>query len=106
MDVAVVLAPEGAPYHYSPLKVAEYLAAAVPVVAPAVDQLRERLTDGVDALLVPPHDQDALVAALRRLQRDADARVRMGRAGQRTARAAWSWDQQVRHLLEALPARR
>ena len=35
MDVAVVLAQRGEPFHYSPLKVAEYLAAGLPVVAPA-----------------------------------------------------------------------
>ena len=35
--------------------------------------------------------------------RDPDGAGRIGRAGQRAARASWSWDQQVRHLLEALP---
>ena len=103
MDAALVLAPEGVPFHYSPLKLAEYLAAAVPVVAPAVGQLSGRLTDGVDALLVPPHDTPALVAALQRLQRDADERARIGRAGHQVASATWSWDQQVRRVLAALP---
>jgi len=102
MDAALVLAPVGAEYHYSPLKLAEYLATGVAVVAPAVGQLRERLTDGVDALLVPPHDLPALVGALVRLRDEPGARKRIGRAGRTAAEADWSWDHQVRRVLDAL----
>ena len=102
MDAALVLAPAGAAYHYSPLKLAEYLAAGLPVVAPAVGQLQERLTDGADAVLVPPHDTDALVAALTRLRDDPALRDRLGRAARIAAEARWSWDHQVRRLLDAL----
>ena len=106
MDAASGAGARGGPFHYSPLKLAEYLAAAVPVVAPAVGQLSERLTDGVDAVLVPPHDTPALVAAL---QTPADGRRRA--RPHRTSRtpalasATWSWDQQVRRVLAALPRR-
>ena len=102
MDVAVVLAPRGQPFHYSPLKLAEYLAAGLPVVAPAVGQLAERLTGGVDALLVPPHDLDALGAALGRLRDDPEERARLGKAARAAAEAEWSWDHQVRRVIDAL----
>jgi glycosyltransferase involved in cell wall biosynthesis len=102
MDAALVLAPIGAEFHYSPLKLAEYLATGVAVVAPAVGQLRERLTDGVNALLVPPHDHEALVGALIRLRDDPVTRDRIGRAGRAAAEADWSWDHQVRRVLDAL----
>ena len=102
MDAALVLAPIGTAFHYSPLKLAEYLAAGVPVIAPAVGQLSERLTDGVDALLVPPHDRAALGAALIQLRDDPELADRIGRAGLATAKANWSWDHQVRRVLEAL----
>ncbi|GAA4408791.1 hypothetical protein GCM10023168_26690 [Fodinibacter luteus] len=39
----------------------------VPVLASAVGTFPEQVRDGVDGLLVPPSDRDALVAALRRL---------------------------------------
>ena len=84
MDAASCWRPRRLAFHYSPLKLAEYLAAAVPVVAPAVGQLSERLTDGVDALLVPPHDvAGARRPPCKRLQSDADERARIGRAGHR-----------------------
>jgi glycosyltransferase involved in cell wall biosynthesis len=102
MDVAVVLAPRGEPFHYSPLKLAEYMAAGLPVVAPASGQLAQRLTDGVDGVVVPPHDTAALGAALRRLRDDPEERVRLGKAAHAAAEAEWSWDHQVARVLDAL----
>jgi glycosyltransferase involved in cell wall biosynthesis len=102
MDAAVVLAPPGQPFHYSPLKVAEYLAAGLPVVAPAVGQLAERLTDGVDAIVVPPQDVNALAAALRRLRDDPEERARLGKAARAAAEAEWSWEHQARRVIDAL----
>jgi glycosyltransferase involved in cell wall biosynthesis len=102
MDAAVILAPRDQPFHYSPLKLAEYLAAGLPVVAPAAGQLAERLTDGVDAIVVPPHDVPALAAALRRLSDDPEERTRIGKAARAAAESGWSWDDQVRRVIEAL----
>jgi glycosyltransferase involved in cell wall biosynthesis len=102
MDVAVILAPRDEPFHYSPLKLAEYLAAGLPVVAPAAGQLVQRLTDGVDALVVPPHDVGAVASALRRLRDDPEERARLGKAARAAAEAEWSWEDQVRRVVEAL----
>jgi glycosyltransferase involved in cell wall biosynthesis len=101
MDAAVLLAPRGASFHYSPLKLAEYLAAGRPVVAPAIGQLADRLTDGVDAILVPPHDVPALSAALGRLRDDPEERARLGKAARAAAEAGWSWEHQVQRVVEA-----
>jgi glycosyltransferase involved in cell wall biosynthesis len=104
MDTAVVLAPRGEPFHYSPLKLAEYMAAGLPVVAPASGQLAQRLTDGVDSVVVPPHDTAALGAALRGLRDDPEERTRLGKAARAAAEAAWSWDEQVRRVANAAAA--
>lgn len=59
----------------------EAMAAGTPVVASALDGYRNVATDGVDALLVPPGDVDALADALRRVITDrpvADALVAAG----------------------------
>jgi glycosyltransferase involved in cell wall biosynthesis len=100
MDAAVVLAQRGAPFHYSPLKLAEYMAAGLPVVVPASGQLVHRLIDGVDGVVVPPHDTAALAAALRRLRDDPEECVRLGKAARAAAQAEWSWDRQVGRVLE------
>jgi phosphatidylinositol alpha-mannosyltransferase len=48
----------------------EAMAAGTPVVASSLDGYRNVASDGVDALLVPPGDVDALAAALRRVLGD------------------------------------
>ena len=55
-------------------------------------------TDGVDALLIPRGDTDALVTALLRVLEDKDLAVRLGRA----ARATYArWDQSVSDFADA-----
>ena len=49
-------------------------AVGCPVVASRVSGLAEQVTDGVNGLLVPPGDADALARAMRRLCEDADLR--------------------------------
>jgi glycosyltransferase involved in cell wall biosynthesis len=102
MDVALVLAERDRPFHYSPLKLAEYLASGLPVIAPRIAQCTERLRDGVDALLVPPGDTDALTEALTHLRDDANARIALGAHARRAALEQWSWDHQVRTIITAL----
>ncbi len=105
MDAALVLSAPGAAFHYSPLKLAEYLAAGVPVVAAKVGALAERLHDGVDSVLVPPGDTAGLRNVLVRLRDDPDERARLGRAGRAAAVDRWSWDRSVRIVLEHLDER-
>lgn len=105
MDVALVLAAPGAAFHYSPLKLAEYLAAGIPVVAARAGALADRLRDGEDAVLVAPGDVGALRAAVLRLRDDPDECARVGRAGRAAALARWSWDRSVQLVLEHLADR-
>jgi glycosyltransferase involved in cell wall biosynthesis len=102
MDVALVLAMPGAAFHYSPLKLAEYLAAGLPVVAARAGALPEQLSDGIDSVLVTPGDTLALRSALLRLRDDPAERTRLGRAGRAAAVERWSWDRSVRRVVDHL----
>jgi len=66
-----------------PLVVLEAMAAGLPVVATTVGGTPEAMRDGVDGLLVPPGDADALAGAIGRLAADAPLRQQMGEAGRR-----------------------
>jgi glycosyltransferase involved in cell wall biosynthesis len=80
-DLALV--PAINPYA-SPLKLFEYMAAGLPVVAPDQPNLREVLESEGNALLVPREDGEALAVAVTRLVGDAELRRRLGRAARRT----------------------
>lgn len=66
--------------------VVEGMAAGLAVVATDAGGPAEVVTDGVDGLLVPCGDADALADALRRLATDPDLRARLGESARRTAR--------------------
>lgn len=80
------------------LSLLEALQAGLPVVASACDGIPEDVTDGKDALLVPPGDALALAAALERLIGDASLRARLSRAARATFEARFSAD----HVTDAL----
>ncbi|MEO8054236.1 MAG: glycosyltransferase family 4 protein [Acidobacteriota bacterium] len=66
------------------LALLEALQAGRACIASACDGIPEDVTDGRDALLVPPGDVRALADALGRLLCDADLRARLGRAARAT----------------------
>jgi glycosyltransferase involved in cell wall biosynthesis len=70
-----------------PNKAFQALACGTPLVTGATPAARELLTEGEDALLVPPGDAQALAAALQRLAGDADLRSRLAQRGLETYRA-------------------
>jgi glycosyltransferase-like protein len=72
------------------LAVLEALSSGLPVVASDIPVFREYLTDGVDALLVPPADAGALAKAMRSLVEDAGLRDRLRAAGARVA-SRFTW---------------
>ncbi len=67
-----------------PVVLMEAMAAGLPVVASRLSGIPELVTDGVDGLLVPPGDPQALAAALEGLAGDPDRRHRLGDAGRAT----------------------
>jgi glycosyltransferase involved in cell wall biosynthesis len=61
-----------------PIALLEAMAAERPCVATAVGGIPEVVTDGVDGLLVPPGDPDALATAVSKLLADPDRRAELG----------------------------
>ena len=77
------------------LVVAEALYLGVPVVASRVGGIPEIVEDGVDGLLVPPGDDDALARALVRLLVDAERRRKLAGAGRERIASQFSFRQMV-----------
>lgn len=99
MHVGVAPTPPDAGGYFSPLKVLEYLAAGLPVVATRTRPVEALVTDDHDALLVPAGDVPSLAAALGRLRDDPALRVRLGSAARRTALGR-TWDAVLARVLD------
>ena len=91
-------------FHWSPLKIFEYMASGLPVLAPDIERLRSIVADGVEGLLYDPAQPEALATALERLA-DPALRRRLGAAARDRAVHQFSWETHCRHLDEALRAR-
>lgn len=102
MDVGLAPYPESSGY-FSPLKVYEYLAAGLPVVASAVGQLPTLLADddgaGAAGVLVPPGDARALADAVASLRSAPATAARLGAVGRRRAQERHTWEAVARRVL-------
>ncbi len=87
----------------SPMKLFEYMAAGRAIVASDLPVLHEVLAHERDALLVPPDDQQAWLAAVRRLLDDPALRRRLGDTARRRQADLYTWDARARAVLEGLP---
>ena len=105
LDVGTIPFPNSPHYAEcaSPMKLFEYLAAGLPIVASDLPALAEVLVDGETALLTPPGDVAALAAALRRLREDAALRATLASGALRAA-GAYTWTARAQRVIGALQA--
>lgn len=98
-DVAVAPYPALDDFYFSPLKVYEYLAAGLPVVASAVGELPDALEHGDAGVLVPPGRAAALADAIVALAHDDDRRAALGARAREVAVERHDWSAVVRRAL-------
>ncbi len=90
-------------FYFSPVKVAEYLAAGLPVVASRQGDLPDLVREA--GLLVTPDDASELREALHRVLSDHSLRHRMQRAAQRQARSM-TWNETAARVETVLASAR
>jgi glycosyltransferase involved in cell wall biosynthesis len=93
----LVLHPVRAHLKSLPIKLFEYMAAGIPVVASDFPLWREIV--GEAGLLVDPLDVDAIAAAIDRLLADPDEAERRGAAGRAAVSERFSWEAEAERLL-------
>ena len=99
VDAGIAPYPMLSRFYFSPLKVLEYMAAGLPVVASRIGQIAELVEHGRSGILCPAGDAQALADALDALRRDPLLRARLGAAGREVALRRHSWDAVVRAIL-------
>jgi glycosyltransferase involved in cell wall biosynthesis len=78
-------------FYWSPLKIFEYMASGLPVVAPALPRLARLVEHGREGVLYDPADPKGLDAAIVSLA-DPHVRLRMGAAARARVVRDFSWD--------------
>lgn len=104
MDAATAPYPDLAEFYFSPLKVYEYMAAGLPVVASGIGQVKKLIQQGVNGVLTPPGDAAALAAALERLRNDQPLRERLGRTARNEVLREHTWDAVAGRILDLATA--
>ena len=100
LDVAAAPYPDYPHFYFSPLKLFEYMAAGLPIVASRIGQVSDVLRDNETGLLVAPGDAAGLVAALARLAHDPQLRARLGAAARAVALRDHTWKTVVGRVLQ------
>ena len=77
-------------FYWSPLKIFEYMAAGLPVVAPSSVRIPSLVEHGREGLLYDPADPEALARTLEELT-DAQLRATLGAAARGRALREYSW---------------
>ncbi len=89
-------------FYWSPLKVFEYMAAGLPVVAPDIPRLASIVGPGEQGLLYDPDAPRALADALARLAGNGTERQRLGAAARARVCLEFSWAAHCRKLDQAI----
>lgn len=88
----------------SPMKMFEYMGTGLPIISSDLPALREVLTDGENALLVPAAAPAAWIAALDRLVGDPVLARGLGATAHRAYAEEYTWTERGRRILAAAEA--
>ncbi len=89
-DLAVAPYLKIEPFYFDPVKLLEYMAFGLPIIASDIERIAEMLDFGKAGLLVKPGDAEALAEAMVALASDAPLRQRLGSAARDIIRKDFS----------------
>lgn len=101
-DIAVVSASNVSGFHYSPLKLREYLAAGKPVLAPNAGEVPNIFQDETHLKLFEAGDVDSMVEGMRFYLDNDQTMQKIGARGQQFALSTSTWELELKKSLERL----
>lgn len=100
MDVGVAPYPESEHFYFSPLKVYEYMAAGLPVIASDIGQIKEVVAQDVSGSLYSAGNIGQLTHALEFYLTHPEARQHCGAQARQIATEYHSWTKRVETILD------
>lgn len=98
-DIAVAPYLKLEPFYFAPVKILDYMAAGLAIVASEQGQICEMLEHRSNGLLVSPGDISALVNALIQLAENPSLRQRLGEAARTKITHVYTWERTVQGVL-------
>ncbi|MEK6677080.1 MAG: glycosyltransferase family 4 protein [Planctomycetota bacterium] len=102
MDVAVAPFKNVDGFYFSPIKLFEYMAAGVCVVASRLGQIAEVIEDGLDGLLCRPDDVEALAERIEEARRSKVLREQLGARAAQKVRDHYTWSRAAKTTSEVV----
>lgn len=87
----------------SPMKIFEYMALGIPVVAPDYGPIRDVIEDGKQGLIFQRKNQHSLAASLKKILSVPLLAQQMGKAGRNSIEQEHNWDANVAKLIKKVP---
>lgn len=100
MDIGVAPYPLSDSFYFSPIKVYEYMAAGLPVVASRIGQIATLIEHERTGLLYEPGNTEALITTLKRLLDDSVWATTLGSNARKTVIQNHTWDARVEQILD------
>jgi len=100
MDVALAPYPKDAPTYFSPIKIFEYMAAGVPIVASRVGQIAEFLTHRRSALLHKTGAVAEIAACIEELRRRPALAAKLSREARAMLVGNYTWRKNATRVLQ------
>ncbi len=104
VDVAVAPYPAAQDCYFSPLKVFEYMAAGLPIVASDTGQISDIIRHRQEGVLVEPGNPRALCEALVRIRQNPEWAARLGARARAKARREHTWARVLERIVSAVAA--
>jgi glycosyltransferase involved in cell wall biosynthesis len=99
-DIAIASYPRLQAFYFSPLKIFEYMAAGLPIIASDQGQISEVLTHGETALLYPPGDITRLAESITHLMARPTLRKQLGCAALALLKNRYTWGHTAERIIE------
>lgn len=104
-DVALAPYPDlNHEFYFSPLKLFEYMACGVPVVAPALGQMTDVINHEQNGLLYDVNDGNGMASACRSLLTDNALRRDLGANAARLVTRRYTWDRNAQRVVDLAKA--
>ncbi len=100
MDIAVAPYPNMEHFYFSPLKIYEYMAAGIPVIATRVGHLDTVVTHEHNGILVEAEKPMEMADCISNLLKDTLKLQQLGKAARQTAENEHSWLSVVERILK------